>query len=84
MENTGSNILGLAQVLWGFPGGAVIKILPTNAGNTGDLSSIPGSGRSPEKEMATYSSIPAWNIPWTDESCRLYSPWGPKESAMTE
>ena len=25
--------------------------------NAGDMSSIPGSGRSPEKEMATYSSI---------------------------
>ena len=30
----------------GFPGGAVVKNLPTNAGDTGDLSSIPGSGRS--------------------------------------
>ena len=37
-----------------------------------------------EKEMATYSSIPAWYIPWTDEPCRLYSPWGLKESDMTE
>ena len=31
----------------GFPGGAVVKNLPTNAGATGDASSIPGSGRSP-------------------------------------
>ena len=31
----------------GFPGGAVVKNLPTNAGDTGDLSSIPGLGRSP-------------------------------------
>ena len=29
----------------GFPGGSVVKNLPTNAGNSG---SIPGSGRSPE------------------------------------
>ena len=28
---------------WGFPGDAVVKILPTN---TRDLGSIPGSGRS--------------------------------------
>ena len=28
---------------------------------------IPGSGRSPEKEMATHSSILAWRIPWTEE-----------------
>ena len=24
-----------------------------------------------EKEMATHSSIPAWNIPWIEESGRL-------------
>ena len=29
---------------WGFPGGSVVKHPPTNAG---DMSSIPGSGRSP-------------------------------------
>ena len=28
---------------------------------------IPESGRSPEKEMATHSSILAWEIPWTEE-----------------
>ena len=28
-----------------------------SARNTGDLGLIPGSGRSPEKEMATHSSI---------------------------
>ena len=31
----------------GFPGGAMIKNLPTNAGDEGDLGSIPGLGRSP-------------------------------------
>ena len=36
--------------------------------------SISGSGRSPEKGMATYSSILAWRIPWTDEPGRLH-PW---------
>ena len=35
--------------------------------NAGDLGSIPGSGRSLEKEMATLSSILAWKIPWTEE-----------------
>ena len=33
----------------GFPGGSVVK-KPTNAGDTGDSSSITGSGRSPEGE----------------------------------
>ena len=31
----------------GFPGGLVVKHLPANAGDTGDVGSIPGSGRSP-------------------------------------
>ena len=38
----------------GFPGGSAGK---ESACNAGDLGSIPGSGRSLEKEMATYSSI---------------------------
>ena len=36
-----------------------------------------------EKEMATHSSILAWEIPWTEEPDRL-SPWGRKESDTTE
>jgi len=32
---------------WGFPGGAVVKNLPANAGGGGDVGSIPGSGNSP-------------------------------------
>ena len=36
-----------------------------------------------EKEMATHSSILAWRIPWTEELRRL-SPWGRKESDVTE
>ena len=32
---------------WGFPGGSVVKNLPTNAGDTRDAGSILGSGRSP-------------------------------------
>ena len=32
-----------------------------------------------EKEMATYSSILAWRISWTEEP-EEYSPWGHKES----
>ena len=41
----------------------MIKNLPANAG---DIGSIPGSGRSLEKEMATHSSILAWEIPRTE------------------
>ena len=45
----------------------VVKILPANAGDIKDAGLIPGSGRSPREETATYSSIPAWKIPWTEE-----------------
>ena len=37
-----------------------------------------------EKGMATHSSILAKRIPWTEETGGLYSPWGHKESDMTE
>ena len=36
-----------------------------------------------EKEMAAYSSILAWKIPWT-WSLVVYCPWGLKESDTTE
>ena len=32
----------------GFPGGSVVKNLPANAGDTGDVGLIPGLGRSLE------------------------------------
>ena len=51
----------------GFLSAAVLKNLPANAGEAGDASSIPGTGRSLEKEIATHSSILAWKIPWTEE-----------------
>ena len=41
----------------------MIKNLPANAGDGGDVGSIPGLGRSLEEEMATHSSILAWRIP---------------------
>ena len=34
--------------------------------------------------MATHSRILAWEIPWTEEPAGLHSPWGCKESDMTE
>ena len=54
----------------GFPGDPVVKNPPANAGDTG---SIPGSGRSLEEEMATHSSIVAWDFPWTEEPGGLQS-----------
>ena len=49
----------------------VVKNPSANAKDTRDMVLIPGSGRSLEEAMATYSSILAWRIPWTEEPSRL-------------
>ena len=54
----------------GFPTGSVVR---NPAANARDVGLIPGSGRSPEKEMATHSSIIAWELPWREEPGRLQS-----------
>ena len=53
-----------------FPGGSDGK---ASVYNVRDLGSIPGLGDSLEKEMATRSSILAWEIPWTEEPVGLQS-----------
>ena len=50
----------------GFPGGAVVKNPPANAGDVGWEDPL-------EKEMATHSNILAWKILWTDEPGGLQS-----------
>ena len=50
-----------------------VKNLPANEG---DMGLIPGLGRSPGEgngNVATHSSILAWEIPWTEQSGRLQS-----------
>ena len=37
----------VANIRQSFPGGAVVKTLPANAGDVGEACSISGSGRSP-------------------------------------
>ena len=54
----------------GFPDGSDYK---ETACNEGDLGSIPGLGKSLEKEMATHSNILAWKIPWMEESGGLHT-----------
>ena len=54
-------------------GGAVVKNLPANAGDSRDAGSIPGSGRSPGVGNGS-SGILVWRIiPWTEEPGRLQS-----------
>ena len=50
----------------------MVKNLLANAGDAGDLRWIPGSGRPPEKEIVTHSSILAWRIPWTEKTGVLW------------
>ena len=51
----------------------VIKNVPANTGDAGDLGSVPKLGRSPGEEMTTHSSIFARIIPWTEKSDGLQS-----------
>ena len=53
-----------------FPGGSVVKNLPANAG---DVSLIPGSGRSPGEGNGNPLQFLAWEIPWTEEPGSLQS-----------
>ena len=51
----------------------MIKNPPANAGDSGDVGSIPGSGRSLGGGNSNYSSISAGNtVPWTEEPGRLH------------
>ena len=44
----------------------VAPVVKSPAASAGAVGSIPGKGNSLEKEMATHSSILAWEIPWTE------------------
>ena len=51
----------------------MLKNLPTNAGDTGDMVPPLGQEDALEEEMATLSRILAWKIPWTEEPGSLQS-----------
>ena len=61
----------------------MVKKSPANKGYARDTGLTSGSGRFPGKEMATHSSILAWEIPWTEEPGGLQSR-GCKELDITE
>ena len=62
---------------------ALVAELVETACHEGDLGSIPGLGRSPEKGMATHSSVLAGEF-YGQRSLAGYSPWGRKELDTTE
>ena len=53
--------------------GSVDNESACNTGDTGDAGLIPGSGRSLGGRNATYTSILAWRILWTEKADRLQS-----------
>ena len=71
VHNVGLELLLLTSTLgFGLPGWLSSK---ESTHNAGDRSLIPGSGRSAGGEMASPSSVLAWEIPWTEEPGGLQS-----------
>ena len=67
-------ILSFALNTWGYSSGASGKKCAFQYRRyLRDTGSIPRSGRSSEEGMATYSSVLAWRIPWTEVPGRLQS-----------
>ena len=58
------------QVVWDLLGSTSNK---ESACNEGDLGSISGSGRFPERENYNPLIVIAWRIPWTEESFGVQS-----------
>ena len=68
-------------VFLGFPGGSVSK---ESTCNVGDLSSVPGLGRSPEGRHGNPLQCSCLENLHGQKGLAGYSPWGCKESDMTE
>ena len=60
-------------VVYGFPGGSVVKNPPTVQELQEMWVQSPSWEDRLEKGMATHSSILAWRIPWTEEPGGLQS-----------
>ena len=67
-----------------FPGDSRLKNLPANAGDAGNTGSTPGSGRSPGGGNGNPVQYSCLENPHGQRSMVGYSPWGHKESDMTE
>ena len=57
----------------GFPGGTVVKNMPTIQETQEIWVQSLGQEDPLEQEMITHSSILAWEIPWTEEPAGLQS-----------
>ena len=72
-----TNVPGLPRA------GSVVKTLPVDAGSAEMWAQFLSWEDPPEKEIATHSSILAWEIPWTEEPGSLQFT-GRKELDTTE
>ena len=68
-------------MLTGFPGGSVSK---ESKCNVGDAGSVPGSGRSTEGGHGNPLQYSCLENPHEQGNLVGYSPWGRKESDLTE
>ena len=62
----------------GFPGGAVVKNLPANAGDARDAGLIPGSGRAPGEGKGNPLQYSGLENPMDSGSLAGYNPRGQK------
>ena len=67
--------VGVYEGKTGFPGGTVIKNLPTKAGDTGDAGLISGSGRSPGVGKWQHAPVSLPRKFHGQRSLSGYSPW---------
>ena len=70
MKIMSSSSIYLVYISWGLPKWLSGKESTCSAG---DMGSIFGQEDLLEKEMATYCSILAWKVPWTEEPGGLQS-----------
>ena len=75
---------GVVEVGFGFPGGASGKESASSAGDTRDMGSIPGSGRSPEKGKWQPTPVFLLGKPYGQRNLVGSSPKGCKELGTTE
>ena len=61
------------SISWVSQGTLVVKNSSANAGDTGDMGSIPSLEDPLEEDRATHPSIHAWRILWTEEPGGLQS-----------
>ena len=66
-------------ILMGFPGGSVVKNLPTSAGDLRDMGLIPGWGRSPGEGNGNTLEYSCLKKSHGQKSLTGYSPWSCKE-----